>query len=76
MSTAEILHQIRTLSPEERREVIDRIQEEFGGAETGLTAVQAAELDWRLEEHQSRPDEVISWTQIKIEAEAKYSRKP
>ena len=76
MSTAEILHQIRTLSPEERREVIDQIQEEFGGAEPGLTSAQGAELDWRLEEHQSRPGEVISWTQIKIEAEAKYSRKP
>ena len=76
MSTAEILQQIRTLSPEQRREVIGRIQEEFGGLEAELTPVQTAELDWRLEEHAARPDDVVPWTQIKTETEAKYSRRP
>jgi hypothetical protein len=75
MSTAEILQQIRTLSPEQRREVIGRIQEEFGGFEPELTPVQAAELDWRLEEHAARPDDVVHWSRIKAETEAKYSRK-
>ena len=51
--------QIRTLSPEQRRGVIGRIQEEFGGLEAELTLVQAAELDWRLEEHAARPYDVI-----------------
>jgi hypothetical protein len=75
MSTTEILQQIRTLTPEQRREVIDKIQEEFGDLEPVITLAQSKELDWRLAEHGSRPDEVTGWSQIKAETEAKYARK-
>lgn len=74
MSTVEILNQIRSLPAAQRREVIGRIQEEFGMVEPELTPVQAAELDWRLEEHSSRPDDVIPWGRIKAEAEQRHKR--
>ena len=73
MSTAEILLQIRALPLEERREFLGRIREEF---ESELTPAQAAELDWRLEEHARNPGDVVPWTEIKAAAETKYQRKP
>ncbi len=75
MSTAEILQRIRTLAPAQQREVISRIQEEFGAVEPDLTPAQAAELDWRLEEQAARPDDIIPWSRIKAETEEKHSRR-
>ena len=71
MSTAEILQQIRALSLEQRREVLGRIRDEF---EAELTPTQAAELDWRLEEHAQKPGEVVPWAEIKAATETKYRR--
>lgn len=45
------------------------------GYEPQLTAEQAAELDRRLEAHQSNPDDVVPWDAIKSELESKYSER-
>jgi len=74
VSTAEILQQIRSLSSEQRQEVLTQIQEEFG-AEIEITSAQARELDWRLEEHARHPNDVVPWNEIKAATEAKYGRK-
>jgi putative addiction module component (TIGR02574 family) len=50
MSAEEIVEQIRRLPEGERREVIERIANEFVEYDDELTPEQIAELDWRAEE--------------------------
>ena len=76
MSAVKILDQLRALSATKRRKLVGQIWDEFADSELGLTPAQAAELDRRLEEHKSSPDDVVPWIEIKSAAEAKYGRKP
>jgi putative addiction module component (TIGR02574 family) len=67
MSAAEILEQIRRLPETERREVIERIEEEFIEFEDELTPEQMAELDRRGEQLRRNPASGIPWEQVRAE---------
>ena len=75
MSAVEILDQLRSMPPAERRAVVGKIWEEFADSDLELTPKQATELDRRLSDHQARPDEVVSWDDMKASTEARYRRK-
>jgi putative addiction module component (TIGR02574 family) len=55
MSATEILEQIRRLPEDERRELVERIENEFGGFDDELTPEQIAELDRRAEDALKHP---------------------
>jgi putative addiction module component (TIGR02574 family) len=55
MSATEIIEQIRRLPPVERREVVEKIREEFGSLEDELTPEQVAELDRRAQDALRNP---------------------
>jgi putative addiction module component (TIGR02574 family) len=55
MSATEILEQIRRLPPAEQHEVVEKIREEFGDIDDGLTPEQIAELDRRAEDALKNP---------------------
>lgn len=74
MSTVEIIDQLRALPPAKRREVVEKIWDEFADRDLELTSKQAAELDRRLAEHQTHPNDVVRWSEIKVATETKYGR--
>src|ERR1035441_4200741 len=53
MSSVEIIDQLRAMPSAERREIIEKIWDEFADRDLELTPKQAAELDRRLAEHQA-----------------------
>jgi putative addiction module component (TIGR02574 family) len=55
MSAAEILEQIRRLPEAERRELVERIEDESGSFDDELTPEQIAELDQRAEDALKNP---------------------
>jgi putative addiction module component (TIGR02574 family) len=55
MSATEILEQIRRLPPAEQHEIVEKIREEFGDIDDGLTPEQIAELDRRAEDALKNP---------------------
>lgn len=75
MSAAEILEQLRSLPLTERREIVEKIWDEFADRDLALTPAQAAELDSRLTDHDANPHDVVAWDEIKAATEAKYRRK-
>jgi len=75
MSSVEIIDQIRAMPSAERREIIEKIWDEFADRELELTPKQAAELDRRLAEHRADPNDVVSWNRVKAATEAKYRGK-
>jgi putative addiction module component (TIGR02574 family) len=75
MSATEILDQLRALSPAERRGIVGKIWDEFADDAMELTQDQGEELDRRLAEHLARPQEVVSWKEIKEATEAKHGWK-
>jgi putative addiction module component (TIGR02574 family) len=72
MSALEILDQLRSMPAAERRQVVEKIWEEFGDRDLDLTAEQANELDRRLAEHQASPGNVVPWEEMKRATDAKY----
>ncbi len=74
MSALEIIDQLRALPPGERRQVVERIWDEFADRDLELTPKQAAELDRRLADHEAHPDDVVLWSDIKAATEAKYQK--
>jgi putative addiction module component (TIGR02574 family) len=56
MGVSEIIEKIRALPPEERREVVERIEIEFAGLDEELSPEQLAELDRRAEEALRHPE--------------------
>lgn len=75
MSAATILDQLRSLTPEERREIVGRIWDEFADRDLVLTSTQITELDRRLVDHRTNPNDVVPWQQMKSAIEAKYDRR-
>ena len=55
MSATQILEQIRNLPEVERREVVERIQEEYLDFDDELTPEEVAELDRRAEDALKNP---------------------
>jgi len=75
MSSVEIIDQLRAMPSAERREVIEKIWDEFADRDLELTPKQAAELDRRLAEHRADPNDVVPWNSVKAATEAKYRGK-
>lgn len=74
VSSVAILDQLRSLPPAERREIVEKIWDEFADRDLALTPAQAVELDRRLADHQANPHDVESWEEMKAATEAKYRR--
>jgi putative addiction module component (TIGR02574 family) len=72
MSATEIVEQIRKLPPEERREVIEHLRDEFAEVDDELTPEQAAELDRRVEEFRKNPKAGVPWEQVRAKIGKKY----
>lgn len=72
MSALEILDQLRSMPAAERRQVVEKIWEEFADCDLELTAEQASELDRRLADHQATPQNVVPWEEMKRATDAKY----
>ena len=72
MSATEILEQIRKLTPEEQREVFERIDQEYGVFSDELSPEQITELERRAEEFRKNPKSGIPWEQVRDEARKKF----
>ena len=68
MSATEILSELRRMPEEERRELVETIEIEFGDFNDELTPEQKAELDRRAEELRLNPQSGIPWEQVRTEA--------
>jgi putative addiction module component (TIGR02574 family) len=75
MSAPEILEQIRRLPDNERREVAERVLEEFGGLDDELTPEQIAELDRRAEDALKNPGRGVSLEEFISEMRQKSASK-
>ncbi len=67
MSAAEIVDQIRSLPPDERRAIVERLWEEFGEFDDNLSEEQTVELDRRSEEALQHPERSVPWEQVHAE---------
>ena len=74
MSAAEILEKIRCLPEEERTQLVERIEIEFGDFDDRLTPEQGAELERRAEEFRKSPGDAIPWEQVRDEGRRRFSR--
>jgi len=76
MSAAEILERIRGLPPEEQRDLVELIMDEFAEspkyADSDLSPEQLAELERRAEELRKNPDKGIPWEQICSDSKKRY----
>lgn len=67
MSATEILEEMRRMPETERRELAEKILEEFGDFEDGPTPEQLAEFERRAEELRRNPQNGIPWEQVRAE---------
>jgi len=69
----QILEQARGLAVDEQIELVEAIWDGIvrRDAVPPLSDAQKAELDRRLADHQSNPDDVVSWDEVKAAALAK-----
>ena len=64
--------QIRSLSAEQKAELLDTVWESLEADALALTDAQRAELDHRIARHEQNPSDVIPWEQVR----ATLSKKP
>lgn len=64
---------IERLSVEERLALVEELWDSIA-SETPLTDAQRAELDRRLADHEARPDDVVSWEEIKSSITTRLKR--
>ncbi len=64
---------IERLSVEERLALVEELWDSIAAA-TPLTDAQRAELDRRLADHESHPDDVVSWEEVKSSITARLKR--
>ncbi|HTV42531.1 MAG TPA: addiction module protein [Candidatus Sulfotelmatobacter sp.] len=74
MSAEQILEEIRRMTEPERRELVQRIFDEFAELDDELSQEQIAELDRRAEEALAHPERGIPWEQLRDETLAKYKK--
>ena len=79
MSPADILEQIRSMDPAERRELFEQVATEFPAeiplADDDPTPEQIAEFERRAEEARLHPETTIPWEQVRAELRQKYGWK-
>ena len=64
---------IEQLSVEERIALVEELWDSIAEA-TPLTEAQRAELDRRLEDHRSDPEDVVPWESVKASITARLKR--
>ena len=67
MSATEILDELRRMPETERRELVERIEDEFAVGDDGLTPARIAELERRGEVLRRNPESGIPWEQVRAE---------
>jgi putative addiction module component (TIGR02574 family) len=67
MSATEILESIRRLPEAQRRELVERIEDEFIAVDDRLTPEQIAEFERRAEELRRHPERGIPWETVQAE---------
>ena len=67
MSATEILEEMRQMPEPERRELFERIENEFVEFDDNLTSEQIAELERRAGEALAHPEHGIPWETIRSE---------
>jgi len=76
VSAAEILERIRGLPPEEQRDLVELIMDEFGETsetdDTDLTTQQLAELERRAEELRKNPGSGVPWEQVRADLKKRH----
>ncbi|MBA4148056.1 MAG: addiction module protein [Verrucomicrobia bacterium] len=79
MSATEVIEQIRSLPADEKRELFEKIWDEFGNelgcVDDGLTPEQAAVLDRRVAAFNENPDAGIPLEQVRAEAKKRFGWK-
>lgn len=75
MSAEQILEEIRRLPEGERRELVERIEDEFVDFDDELTPEQISELERRAEEFRKNPQRGIPWEQVREEARKRFGWK-
>ena len=71
-----LLNQARQLSLEEQLELVETLWDDIAkrNAIPPPTDAQKAELERRLADHESHPDDVVPWTEVKASALARIGR--
>ena len=64
MSVDAILEQVKALTPEERAEFLDRLDEEFPDGESTLPPELEAELERRYAAYKANPTEVYTLDEV------------
>jgi putative addiction module component (TIGR02574 family) len=66
----QVLDAALTLSPEDRGRLVDRLLDDLvpATADVKLTDAMIRELDRRLADIETHPDDEVSWEQVKAEA--------
>lgn len=73
MSASLKAHGIERLSVEERISLVEEIWDSIAEA-TPLTDAQRAELDRRLRDHRSNPEDVVPWEVVKASIATRLRR--
>lgn len=73
---AQLLSQARQLSIQDQLELAEALWEGIAtrGEAPGPTTAQKAELDRRLADHEAKPDDVVSWSDVKASALARIGQ--
>lgn len=73
---SDLLEQVSLLDTDAQLDLVEAIWNGISSrnAAPPLSAAQEAELDRRLDEHLSNPDDVFSWDQVKAELLAKIKQ--
>jgi putative addiction module component (TIGR02574 family) len=62
---SDLRSQIKSLSAEEKAELLDTVWESLEADSASLTDGQRAELDYRIARHEQTPSDVIPWQQVR-----------
>ena len=62
---SDLRHQIDSLSPAQKAELLDAVWESLEADSLSLTDAQCAELDHRIERHEQDPSDVIPWEKVR-----------
>jgi putative addiction module component (TIGR02574 family) len=73
VNKATILAEIMRLTPEERRELSDQLNDTVAQDEDfALAPEQMAEIDRRIEEHKRDPSSAVPWEEVRDRLRARY----
>jgi putative addiction module component (TIGR02574 family) len=77
MSKTDIMSELPKLTPDERREILDKIWELDGGdwLDSGeLTNADRVFIEQRLAEHEGNPDAAVSWNEVEARLRQRFNQ--